>query len=190
MPSKKEPASLYEIKITLLELTPEIWRLVVIPRDITLGNLHHVIQIAMGWEDNHLHEFEIGRKRYGQMIAEEFGFEDATINEDIVHLNGVAKPKAKFMYTYDFGDGWQHEIHIEREVESGSDKRQASCIAGENACPPEDCGGPFGYPDMVAILSDPQHEEYEDMREWVGEDFDPLQFDLTAVNRRLAKCKV
>lgn len=190
MPSKKEPERLYEIKITLLELAPEIWRRVAVPRDITLGNLHHVIQIAMGWEDSHLHEFEIGRKRYGPMIAEEFGFEDATINEDIVHLNDVAKPKAKFVYSYDFGDDWRHEIQIEREVESDTDKRHAKCSAGENACPPEDCGGPFGYPEMVAILSDPQHEEYDDMREWIGEDFDPRGFDLTAVNRRLAKRKV
>lgn len=190
MPSKKEPASLYEIKIALMDMEPAIWRRVIVPRDITLGKLHHVIQIAMSWEDCHLHEFVIAGKRYGPMMADPFGFDAPPVDEDIVHLNGVAKPKATFVYHYDFGDDWRHEIRIEREVESASGKRHARCIVGENACPPEDCGGPFGYPNLVAILSDPQHEEHDRMREWIGEDFDPLRFDLALTERRLAKLKV
>lgn len=162
-----------------------------VPRDITLGSLHHVIQIAMGWDDDHLHEFVIARKRYGPLRAAPFGLGAAPINEDIVRLNGVAKPpRAKFEYHYDFGDDWRHEIPIEREIESASGKRQARCIAGENACPPEDSGGPYGYTDLVAILGDPQHEEHEEMREWIGDDFDPRQFDLAATDRRLSKLKV
>src|SRR5438477_1769213 len=144
MAAKQETVKLYEIKIALMDLAPMIWRRVSVPCDITLGDLHHVIQIAMGWEDCHLHEFLIGRKRYGPVMADPFGFDDPAVDEDIVHLNGVAKPKAKFIYHYDFGDDWRHEIHIEREVESASSKRQARCLAGENACPPEDCGGPYG----------------------------------------------
>lgn len=190
MSSKKEALKLYEIKITLMELTPAIWRRVLVPRDIMLADLHHVIQIAMGWEDSHLHEFEIGRKRYGPMLDDPFGPDEALVNEDIVHLNGVAKPKAKFVYSYDFGDGWRHEIQIERELEAESGQRQASCIGGENACPPEDSGGPFGYPSMLDAMSDPQHEQHEEILEWMGEDFDPLRFDLAATNRRLAKLKV
>lgn len=190
MPSKKEPLKLYEIKITLMELAPAIWRRVLVPRDIMLGDLHHVIQIAMGWEDEHLHEFEIGRKRYGPMMADPFGSELALANEAIVHLNGVAKPKAKFVYSYDFGDDWRHEIQIERELESESGKREVRCIAGENACPPEDSGGPFGYPSLLDAVSDTQHEQHDEMLEWIGEDFDPLRFDLTSTNRRLTKVKV
>lgn len=191
MAAKKETTRLYEIKITLIDLEPTIWRRVLVPRDITLGNLHHVIQIAMGWEDEHLHEFVIARKCYGPMMDDPFGLDLAAINEDIVHLNGVAKPpKARFEYHYDFGDGWRHEIAIEREIESESGKRQVRCIAGENACPPEDSGGPYRYSDLIAILADPQHAEHDEMREWIGEDFDPLQFDLASTDRWLSKLKV
>jgi hypothetical protein len=190
MPSKTETAKSYEIKITLLNLEPAIWRRVLVPRDITLGKLHYVIQIAMGWDDEHLHEFVIARKRYGPLMPDPIGFGEPLVNEDMVHLNGVAKPKAKFVYLYDFGDDWQHEIRIERELKSTLGQRQAICIAGENACPPEDCGGTYGYPELLAILSNPQHEEYDEMRDWVDEDFDPSRFDLTATDHRLSHLKV
>ena len=190
MVTKQEAVPLYEIKITLKDIKPEIWRRVIVPRDITLGHLHRVIQIVMGWEDCHLHEFMIGRKRYGPLMDDPFSFDEPPVNEDIVHLNGVAKPKAKFDYHYDFGDDWRHEIHIEREVEATPVKRQVRCIAGEYACPPEDSGGPFHYPELMRILSDPQHEEHDRMQEWIGEDFDPLHFDPTSVNRRLSRSKV
>jgi len=190
MASKQEAVKLYEIKIGLMDVEPEIWRRVTVPRDITLGSLHRVIQIVMGWEDCHLHEFLIARKRYGPMMPDPFGLDAPPVNEDIVHLNGVAKPKAKFEYHYDFGDDWRHEIRMEREVESTSVKRQVKCIAGEYACPPEDSGGPHRFPALVAILTDPQHEEHDEMREWIGEDFDPLQFDQESIDRRLSKLKV
>jgi len=190
MASKKEAASLYEIKITLMDVSPAIWRRVTVPRDITLGKLHDVIQVAMGWDDGHLHEFLIGRKRYGPLMHDSFAFGDPLVNEDIVYLNGVLKPKAKCVYQYDFGDDWRHEIHIEREIEPDAIRRQASCIAGENACPPEDCGGPYGYLDLVSILSDPQHEEHDEMQEWTGENFDPGHFDLASTDRRLSHIKI
>lgn len=190
MSSKKESPKLYEIKITLMELTPAIWRRVLVPRDILLADLHQVIQIAMGWQDSHLHEFEIGKKRYGPLLDDPFDMDDAPLNEDIVHLNGVAKTKAKFVYAYDFGDDWRHEIRIERAVESASGQREVCCIAGENACPPEDSGGPFGYPSLLDAIADPQHEQHDEIREWMGEDFDPLRFDLASTNRRLTKLKV
>ena len=190
MPKKKEAVGLYEIKITLLYLEPAIWRRVVVPKDITLDGLHTVIQIAMGWDDDHLHEFLIGKKHYGRVMPDPMGFGDPPVDENIVHLNGVAKPKVKFRYWYDFGDDWMHEIQIEREVESATGKRNARCIAGEHACPPEDCGGVPGYADMVAILADPAHEEYGEMREWVGDDFDPRHFNLASADRRLSSLKL
>lgn len=186
MSSKPQQVSFYEIKITLIETEPTVWRRVMVPRDITLACLHEVIQIAMGWDDDHLHDFAIGRKRYAPLMESSFRFGDAPVNEDIVRLNGVAKPKAKFLYTYDFGDSWRHEIQIEREIVVQTEQRQASCIAGENACPPEDCGGTWGYSGMVAIIADPQHEHYEETMERVGDDFDPRRFDLAEADRRLA----
>jgi hypothetical protein len=190
MASKNELVPVYEIKIVLKDLKPVVWRRVLVPRDITLGNLHEVIQIAMGWEDGHLHEFVIGGKRYGRRLSDSFGLDAPQVDEDIVRLNEVAKPKAKFVYQYDFGDDWSHEIRIEREVESDAGKRKARCVAGENACPPEDCGGVYGYENMLAILDDPQHEEYDETREWLGGEFDPLEFDLKTVDRSLSSLKV
>lgn len=191
MAAKREPLRLYEVKLTLMYVEPVVWRRVQVPRDITLGKLHDVIQVAMGWDDGHLHEFVIGRKRYGRLMSEAMDFGDASaVDEGIVHLNGVAKPKAKFVYLYDFGDGWEHEVRIERELESDTSKRQAHCIAGENACPPEDCGGVPGYLDMLEIIADPQHTEYERMSEWLGDDFDPRHFDLDKTNNRVRRLKV
>ena len=190
MPKTVDAADLYEIKITLMYLEPAIWRRVTVPKDITLGSLHAVIQVAMGWDDEHLHEFQIGKKRYGPMMPISFGFDDSPVDEDIVHLNGIAKPKAKFTYQYDFGDDWLHEIHVEREVVSETARRKARCIAGEQACPPEDCGGANGYVNMLEILADPAQEEYGEMREWMGDDFDPHHFDVALTDRRVSKLKV
>ncbi len=190
MVSKKEDFSSYEIKISLLGVTPPVWRLISVPRDISLAKLHVVIQIAMGWEDEHLHQFEIGKKRYGQVGAERFSIGESPVNEDIVRLNAVAKPKAKFTYSYDFGDSWDHALQIEREIPSDPGVRVASCINGENHCPPEDCGGPYGYARMLEIIADPNNEKHADMKEWLGDGFDPKQFDLRAVSGKLASLKV
>lgn len=191
MPKKVAVGNLYEIRIHLMYFEPAIWRrVVVVPHDITLAKLHTVIQVAMGWEDSHLHEFQIGKERYGPVMPDPFGFDEPPVDERIVQLYGVAKPKAKFIYQYDFGDDWLHELHIEREMEPQSARRHAGCIAGENAGPPEDCGGPPGYANLLEILSNPAHEEYGPMREWVGDDFDPRHFDLVATDRRISRLKV
>ena len=147
-----------------------------------------VIQRAMGWDDEHLHEFLIGRKRYGQPDPNHLGLGEPPVSE--VRLNGVAKPNAKFRYQYDFGDDWIHEIAIERGITSEANERRAICTAGENACPPEDCGGPYGYANMLEILKDSQHEEYPHTREWLGDDFDPGQFESKNVNQGLFALKV
>lgn len=188
MPSKVL-AGAYQIKITLKEMKPPIWRRVTVPRDITLAGLHRVIQRAMGWEDCHLHEFVIDDKRYGPAEAEQFDFDDRPANEGKARLNKVAGPNAKFRYCYDFGDDWIHDILIEREVASEGE-RKARCLAGKNACPPEDCGGPYGYADLLAILADPEHEEHEQMLEWVGDDLDPHAFDAKQTDRLLSLVKV
>lgn len=192
MANKQEPRKMYEIKISLSESNPLIWRRVQVPRDLTLYQLHQVIQTAMGWDDEHLHEFKIGQKRYASSRNEYADFDNSMGNEDIARLNGVAKPKSKtkIIYTYDFGDSWQHDIQIECELESDSPERQARCVAGENACPPEDSGGLYGYYDKLDTLDDPLDSEYEHTREWLGEDFDPKHFDREVTNRRLSQLEV
>ena len=190
MGSKLGPLRLYELKLTLRYLEPTVWRRVQVPCDITLARLHDVIQVAMPWEDVHLHEFIIGRMHYGTPEPDAMGFGDPPVDEGTVRLNGVAKPKAKFEYLYDFGDGWAHEVRIERELESARGKREAVCVAGENACPPDDCGGVPGYLSMLDILADKRHAEYGATREWLGDDFDPRHFDAEHANKRLRRLKV
>ena len=185
MARNTEIVAQYELKIVLLNTDPEVWRTIRVPRDIILENLHYVIQRAMGWEDEHLHEFSIGKKRYSQPSPNMLGLSKPPVNESIVRLNGVAKPNATFRYQYDFGDCWVHEIKIEREVLSESSQRLAICTGGGNACPPEGCGGAYGYRSMLSILSDPQHEEYGERKDWLGDEFDPLRFDLAKANALL-----
>lgn len=190
MTRKNEGIAHYELKIVLLNTAPLVYRRIMVPRDILLENLHFVIQRAMGWDDEHLHEFVIGKKRYSQDHSNRLGLSEPPVNESIVRLNGVAKPNATFKYQYDFGDCWLHEVTIEREILSETSQRLAICTGVENACPPEDCGGAYGYSNMLAIVSEPQHEEYEHMREWLGDEFDPQQFSLTTVNALLVNLTV
>jgi hypothetical protein len=179
----------YEITVTLIGLEPPIWRRVLVPIDILLGDLHNVIQVAMGWENSHLHEFVIGKKRYGTPLDEEY-LDDDCVEELGVYLNGVAKPRAKFVYVYDFGDDWEHQIKIEREVGVEGEKRVVRCLAGERACPPEDSGGVWGYADMLSIVGTPGHSERAEFIEWLGEGFDPEYFDLEDVDRQLSCLEV
>ena len=181
---------MYEIKILLQDSEPPIWRRVRVPRDILLIDLHTVIQRAMGWHDDHLHDFTIGKKRYGEPNPGQVKFGMAVVDENIVRLNGVAKKNAQFLYHYDFGDDWLHLIHIEREIIDPTNTRSVICCDGANACPPEDCGGIYDYAGKLAILADPDDEEHEEMREWMGEDFDPSHFDLALTNQRLAKIEI
>ena len=135
----------------------------------------------MGWGNYHLHQFIIGDVRYGIPDPE---FPDNTRNETNVRLDKIAEPGDTFIYEYDFGDSWQHEIKIEKMLPP-EDQRYPVCLAGKRACPPEDCGGFPGYQHLLRILRNPKHEEHEDMLEWIGEDFDPEAFNLVEINKTL-----
>lgn len=176
-------ASIYQLKIQLKGLAPPIWRRVLVSGDIHLGNLNEVIQVAMGWTNTHLHDFVIDGQLYSDPEAEI----DDSRNELKYRLGQVAKAASKKLdYLYDPGDGWEHKIVVEKIV--ATDKCYAGhpvCIAGARACPPEDCGGPGGYEEFLAAISNPKHKRYEDMREWIGGDFDPEHFDLNEANEIL-----
>lgn len=189
MPAKRKRSakkaasdSMYELKITLREIEPSIWRRIIIPATASLGELHYILQAAMGWTNSHLHQFRIGDVDYSDP---QFELENAD-DEFAVILSAVApRPKARFTYIYDFGDGWEHEVVVEKILARETGNAHPACVAGERSCPPEDCGGPWGYADLLEAIRDPDREEHADMLEWVGEEFDPDRFDLNEVNEEL-----
>jgi putative DNA-invertase from lambdoid prophage Rac len=181
----KEPV-IYQLKITLKDIRPPIWRRVQVRSDATLAQLHWVIQISMGWTNSHLHSFNIQGNEYGVPMPE-FDFDDMKVrDEQTVKLSKVIPgEKFKFSYLYDFGDSWEHEILVEKVLEVDPTFDYPNCITGKRACPPEDCGGIWGYQNFLEVIQDPDHPEHEEMLEWVGGFFDPEDPELDDVNPRL-----
>src|SRR5437773_1735657 len=144
---------LYQLKITLKWSKPSIWRRVVVRADMPLDRLHHVIQIAMGWTNSHLHQFIVGRTYYGKPDPKTAGIGSETLNEKRYRVADLAPTaKQKFIYEYDFGDGWAHEVMAEKVLPPDPDFKHPICLAGANVCPPEDCGGIPGYYNLLKIL--------------------------------------
>jgi hypothetical protein len=170
------------LKVTLRGTKPPIWRRLVIPGAMTLGDLHQAIQAAMGWDDAHLHAFDIAGREYGDPDSV-----DGVADEERLTLNAVLKSGiSRFTYTYDFGDNWEHVVLIERPRRPLEAVSYPACIAGKRHCPPEDCGGSWGYQDLLAVLANPAHPDYPERVEWVGDDFDPEEFVIDAANAQLA----
>ncbi len=186
---------LFQFKITLDHASPKIWRRILVPSDYNFFELHSAIQGAMsGWIDYHLHSFYIAQKGTTRPISIKFPDPEGSIFEDdgdylderkekIADYFGVKIKQCK--YCYDFGDSWDHTILFEREIDGDSKEDYPKCIVGENACPPEDCGGVWGYEDLKKILKKPKHPEYEDRLDWLMMDeddkFDPTHFDINEV---------
>ena len=189
MASKRPAAKVrqLQLRISLLGTIPLVWRSIVVPETITLPALHSAIQAVMGWHDSHLHEFRTVKGEYGNIDPDD-PFVDDMKNERGVRLLKVLGYTGTLEYRYDFGDDWLHLLQLEdvlpATAEAGSGVR---CIAGANACPPEDVGGIPGYQQFVEVIGDPSHEQYAETREWLGEDFDPKAFDLEAANLRLSR---
>ncbi|HEU0026810.1 MAG TPA: plasmid pRiA4b ORF-3 family protein, partial [Ktedonobacterales bacterium] len=185
--ARPETTTIYQLKITLQDSKPPIWRRIQTPGAITLAELHRIIQAAMGWEDQHLHQFIVGDRVYGPAIP---GLDEAGIDardERRARLNEVApREGSKFIYRYDFGDDWDHMVVVERILEPKPDARYPRCLAGRRACPPEDSGGIWGYEQLMETLKNPSDPEYAEAREWVGEDFNPEAFSLDEANTDLA----
>ena len=179
----------YHLHIKLLEIEPLIWRRLAVPGTVSLAKLHSILQKVMGWEDYHIYLFTVGRQQYGEGVSEWREVAQRVVNAKRVMLQDLAFRKgARFLYTYDMGDGWDHEIRVE-EIHEGAPE-QVRCLEGARCCPPEDCGGPYGYDELMEIIFDPKHPEYESRRDWLGEGFDPEQFNVEIVNRRLKRLKV
>ncbi|TDV42702.1 pRiA4b ORF-3-like protein [Actinophytocola oryzae] len=186
LPATLSAGTAYQIKVQLLGVTkPPVWRRLQVPADLSLDQLHEVIQTAMGWHNCHMHLFSDGWADYGRPDPE-LGHQDERKTHLSQLLTGVG---AKIGYTYDFGDDWQHEITLEKILPAGATTTGAVCTAGKGACPPEDCGGAWGYENLKATLADPDAEDHDDMLEWLGlssgDDFDPKEFSAEGVSRRL-----
>jgi hypothetical protein len=179
------PRQIFQVRISLADVTPEVWRRVAVPGAYTLDRVHRVVQYAMGWQNYHLHSFEIEGVQYGEPDPDgELDLRD----ELEVRLDAVAGKDSRFVYTYDFGDWWEHEITVEAIYPPEPDIRYPLCIEGERACPPEDVGGAYGYASFLTAVTDPEHPEHAAMREWIGKPFDPTAFDhelATTLLRRL-----
>lgn len=189
MPKKLMPTSLLQLRIELTDISPAIWRVVLVPDSITLVKLHRVIQASMGWYDCHLHEFNIDGIRYG-IVNPDWGEDEGLVNEARKRLLQVLSGARKFTYTYDFGDSWEHTITVENQLHKENIDNWAHCLLGENHCPPEDVGGAHGYFEFLEAMHDPSHEEHELMKEWWGGTFDPRNFDLAMVNQQLKGIKL
>lgn len=176
---------IYQLKVTLDGSKPPIWRRLHVPENVTLYELHAILQIAMGWTNSHLHMFHIGKQIYGNPEDDEFG-ELGTKDETRYRLNKVAnREKMKFHYEYDFGDSWEHTILVEEILPAQKGVQYPRCVAGKRACPPEDVGGVAGYEEFLAAIADPRHEEHEEYLTWIGGAFDPEEFDLDEINTTL-----
>ncbi len=182
MAKKKE--KILQLKVTVEGCKPQIWRRLLVPDSFTFEDLHILLQIVFSWEECHLHEFET---QDGTRIGTPD--EDCTIpllEEHRVKLGKYLKaPKDNLLYLYDFGDGWEHKVQVEKVLNKSADMTVPSCVAGKRAGPVEDSGGPHGYNHLVKVLKKPAHKDYQDMVEWIGDDLEPELLDVDAINAKI-----
>jgi len=189
-PGRPGPKCIYQLRIELQHIEPRIWRTIHVPGTLTLAKLDRVVQAAMGWTNSHLHDWRIEGKRYGQPDPE-WDNEGEMLDERKFTLGDVLGDGTdEFGYEYDFGDGWEHRVVIEKRLPPQPEYNTwPMCIAGANACPPEDVGGPPGYMDFVHAMHDPKQEEHLQMWQWNGGPFDPSAFSVNDANRAIRRLR-
>jgi hypothetical protein len=176
---------IYQIKVTLNDIRPPIWRRILVPENYSLFKLHNALQRVMGWDNYHLHHFIIDNEFYGDPADDEYG-DLGTRNEKNFKLNKIIYDSSfKFIYEYDFGDSWEHSLLVEKILPAEKGVHYPICIKGKRACPPEDVGGAWGYESFLEALRDPKNPEHDEYLEWVGGEFDPEAFDLEEINQAL-----
>lgn len=169
-----------QLKITLKGTKPPIWRRIQVESSNTLGDLHSILQIVIGWTDSHMHAFEGPFGTYGRPMPGDFmEIED---EEQAKLVDVLGEVKSRLRYDYDFGDNWEHDVVVEKIVAPESGVTYPRCIAGKRNCPPEDCGGVWGFYDMLDAARDPKHAEHEEYAEWLGDAYDEETFDLEETN--------
>lgn len=187
---RRIPTRIYQLHVELKEMQPRIWRQLWVADTLTLAKLDRVIQAAMGWTNSHLHEFEIDGTRYG-MADNEWPQDQPVLDDKRHRLSEVLDADVGvFLYTYDFGDNWQHTVTVEKRLDPEERiNTWPICLAGENACPPEDVGGIGGYMEFLEAIRNPLHEEHVAMWQWCGGPFDPNGFDVNAANAAIRKLR-
>jgi Plasmid pRiA4b ORF-3-like protein len=179
--------ALYQLKVTLRDVHPPIWRRIQMWEDTTLAQLHTILQIVMGWEDYHLHQFVIGRRLYSVPDPDDTMYERKVVDESRILLAEVVpRVGTEFTYLYDFGDSWEHDLILEAILLPEKNAQYPTCIDGKRCTPPEDVGGAAGYEEYLEVLADPDNEEHGNMLQWRGP-FDPEAFEPVQVNQGLGK---
>jgi hypothetical protein len=184
----RERAQVYQFRVVLLEVAPPVWRTIQVPETYTFWDLHVALQDSMGWLDYHLHLFRVSKRAGGQVVQIGIPADDAFEGDEptlpgwrVPIATYFTRPGAVARYEYDFGDGWEHEVTLEAIAPRQKGRRYPVCVAGERACPPEDCGGVGGYEDLLAVIRNPDHEEYNTTLQWLDCRFGPERFDPNRV---------
>jgi hypothetical protein len=178
--------NIIQLRLSLEGIRPPIWRRIQVPDGFTLAQLHTVIQLAMDWQDCHLHQFSVGDRRYGPPDPE--SDDPELLDERKVHLRDLKLSIGnRIGYTYDFGDNWEHVLVIEETQVPRPEVFYPVCLDGKRAAPPEDVGGEPGYEEFLKAIADPKHEQHGDMIEWIGGPFDSDAFQLDQINQGLSK---
>ncbi len=177
---KPPKEKIYQLKVTLRDIKPPIWRRLLVSDMTNLSDLHKIIQVAMGWTNSHLHQFIIDREYYSIPSEEDW---EPVIDERGCQISKIAQnEKQKFIYEYDFGDSWKHEVLVEKILPIEPDTQYPKCIKGKRACPPEDVGGVWGFEEFLEAMKEPNHEGHDSYVTWVGGQYDPEEFDIEEVN--------
>lgn len=177
---KSIPAG-YLLKVQLCDISPAIWRSFTVSADITLGDLHTLLQVIMGWTNSHLHGFRDEENCYGPFDEE---LEDQVDENNVLLSDVFRKKESSLVYYYDFGDGWEHQITCEEVLLKTP---ETEVIDGKRACPPDDCGGVPGYYRILEAFADSNDDEHDDLMDWLSDDYDPKFFDAEQINRALKK---
>ena len=184
----KPPPQVFELTVTLDGVEPAIWRRLLVPANLTLPRVHRLLNEVMGWTNSHLHAFEVEGRRFEDPTLSD-GCRKEVDDERRVRLSQLVVPGQSLRYEYDFGDGWTHTVEVEDIREADPLIQLPACVAGARACPPEDCGGPLGYADLLEALQDERHPEHETLTRWVGGTFDAEGFDLNRTNAALRRLR-
>jgi hypothetical protein len=156
---RRREENVFELEVRLDDVTPAVWRRLLVPGTVSLAKLHDIFQAAMGWDNAHLHSFRVGDALYGTQIDD---YPEDEIDESTVSVAEARQDHQAFSYEYDFGDSWEHHVVVVNRTTVPAGLRFAVCLGGESACPPEDCGGSHGYALMLEAIVDPSHEEHGD----------------------------